>query len=89
MGVKKEPEAKKTITKRPLLKRYPTLRLGSEGKDVEKVQKILQKSGSSVKVTGVFSIGTVSAVRAFQKKKLLPVTGVVDTDTWAALNKVK
>lgn len=62
---------------------------GAEGKDVEEMQKLLQLSGSNIKVTGKYTIGMVSAVRAFQKKNKLPVTGAIDVKTMKALEGLK
>lgn len=68
-------------------KKYPVY--GDEGKEVLKYQKLLQKTGSTIKANGVFSIGMVSAIKAFQKKNKLSQTGKLDTKTAAALEKVK
>ena len=65
-----------------------SMKIGDKGANVTKAQKLLQKTGSTIKVTGVFSIGMVSAVRAFQKKNGLKVTGVLDSKTFAKLEAV-
>lgn len=65
-----------------------SMKIGDKGANVTKVQKLLQKTGSTIKVTGVFNIGMVSAVRAFQKKNGLKVTGVLDSKTFAKLEAV-
>lgn len=54
---------------------------GEAGGRVTKAQKLLAKAGSSIKPNGIYSIGMVSAVKAFQKKHKLPVTGVIDAKT--------
>ncbi|GAW93667.1 peptidoglycan-binding protein LysM [Calderihabitans maritimus] len=36
-------------------------------------------------IDGIFGPRTEAAVKAFQRQKGLPVTGVVDTNTWIAL----
>lgn len=54
---------------------------GEVGARITKAQKLLIKAGSSIKPNGVYSIGMVSAVKAFQKKHKLPVTGVIDAKT--------
>ena len=64
------------------------LKYGMEGKEVEKMQKALQKSGSTVKVTGKYHIGMVSAVKAFQKRNNLKVTGTIDAKTKAKLEEL-
>ena len=61
------------------------LEFGDKNKDVEKAQQMLQKVGSTIKVTGEFTIGMTSAVKAFQKKNGLKVTGIIDKKTWDAL----
>lgn len=61
------------------------IKYGDSGKKVEDVQKMLQKVGSSIKVNGEFGIGMSSAVKAFQKKNKLPVTGIVDLNTMEKL----
>lgn len=54
---------------------------GEAGARITKAQKLLAKAGSSIKPNGVYTIGMVSAVKAFQKKHKLPVTGVIDAKT--------
>lgn len=49
-----------------------------EAKTVKAVQKALNANGAKLKVTGTFDLATAKAVKAFQKKAKLPVTGVVD-----------
>lgn len=69
--------------------RFKPIVLGDEGKEVVDIQKCLAKAGSSIKPTSVFTIGMMSAVKAFQKKNGLPVTGKVDKKTWDKLHAVK
>lgn len=59
------------------------LKSGMQGPDVTKIQKILGLSG-----TGIYGPKTESAVREFQNKNGLTVTGIVDKKTWDKLNKV-
>ena len=54
---------------------------GEVGGRVTKAQKLLAKAGSSIRANGIYSIGMVTAVKAFQKKHRLPVTGVIDAKT--------
>lgn len=61
------------------------LKLNDGSKEVLDAQKMLAKLGSSVTPTGVFHMGTLSAVRNFQKKNGLEVTGVIDRKTWDRL----
>ena len=58
---------------------------GDNGRNVEDAQALLQKAGSSIKINGEFTIGMVSAVKAFQKRNKLKVTGVIDQKTWEKL----
>lgn len=67
---------------------YPTLRYGSEGDLVVQLQQLLSRWGSKVKTDGKYTIGTLSAVKNYQKKNGLEVTGVCDEKTWQALMKV-
>ena len=63
-----------------------TMKYGMEGKMVADAQKALQKAGSTIKVNGKYTIGMVSAVKAFQKRNTLKVTGIIDAKTLAKLN---
>lgn len=64
---------------------YPTIREGTSGEIVYQLQDLLTKAGSAISVDGKFGLGTRNAVRAFQKNHELPVTGVVDSETWIKL----
>ena len=61
------------------------MKYGMEGKEVAEAQKALQKAGSTIKVNGKYTIGMTTAVKAFQKKNKLAVTGVIDAKTMAKL----
>jgi hypothetical protein len=66
--------------------KMPTLRKGSKGTVVEKLQELLNtKLGIELKVDGVFGSRTKKAVRNYQKKFGLKVDGVVGPQTWASL----
>lgn len=65
------------------------MKLNDKGANVKKAQQLLQKHGSAIKVTGVFTIGMLSAIKCFQKKNGLDVTGKMDKKTWDKLNLVK
>ena len=59
---------------------------------IENLQKMLRflwlvtgEDAYEVGVSGVYGEGTENAVRSFQQKNRLPVTGVVDLDTWNAI----
>lgn len=57
-----------------------TLRRGASGLVVAALQRSL-----GIKADGLFGPGTLATVKAFQKARRLPVTGVVDTRTWNAV----
>lgn len=64
----------------------PTLSPGAAGPSVTVVQKHLQSAGYfKGTVTGVLDTTTETALKAFQRAKGLPATGVVNTATWRAL----
>ena len=63
-----------------------TLRYGSSGSDVKKLQEELNKNGYNLSVDGQFGSKTQSAVQSYQKSKGLTVDGIVGTNTWGALN---
>jgi hypothetical protein len=63
----------------------PTLRLGSRGPSVKRLQSLLRASGHSVGVDGTFGSKTAAAVRAFQSSRGIPVDGRVGPRTWEAL----
>lgn len=69
--------------------KFKELVLNSEGKDVLEASKLLAKSGSSLKPTSKFNIGMLSAVRSFQKKHKLAVTGIINKTTWNKLQTYK
>lgn len=55
--------------------------LNEESDRILKIRKLLAKAGSTIKPGKKFDIGMLSAVKAFQKKHKLKVTGKVDTPT--------
>lgn len=62
------------------------LRLGSTGADVVRVQRALNAAlDYELKVTGTYNLATESAVRAYQTRVGITSTGVVASQTWAAL----
>jgi len=62
----------------------PTLKAGSTGIYVTRVQRVL-----AIRLTGVYDRATVAAVKRLQTwKKISPVNGVVSGVTWFALNDV-
>ncbi len=56
-------------------------------KKIAKAQKWLKNLGSSIKVTGRFTIGMTTALYKFQREHNLPITGELDRQTWRALRK--
>lgn len=77
----------KTTGKKETVKKEPTLRRGDKGEDVKRMQQLLSNAGSGLVVDGIFGLGTLSAVRAFQKANGLVIDGIVGPKTWAELNK--
>lgn len=64
----------------------PTLRIGSEGSDVAKIQSTLKLLGYyDGTVNGVYNESTVIAVYLFQQAAQIPPTGVVNPATWNRL----
>lgn len=70
----------------PSLMSAASLRYGSRGDDVVKVQKRLKQWGYySGSVDGVFGSGTLAAVKSFQRKNGLTADGIVGPKTAAAM----
>jgi hypothetical protein len=67
----------------------PVLKFGSAGVNVRRVQRALNAMYPtlSLATTGTFDIRTHNAVRAWQKDAGIPVSGVVNPASWAALAK--
>ena len=64
----------------------PILKLNSRGHDVAVLQQNLIRQNYGLKaVSGTFDKATQDAVKSFQKKNKLNVTGVVDRETWWAI----
>ena len=67
-----------------------TLKDGSTGDDVQKIQEALVSMGYSLDKfgsDGIFGSETVAAVKAFQEAKGLTVDGIIGPDTLAALKE--
>lgn len=65
----------------------PTLERGSQGEDVEDLQKaLIELDFKPGKIDGVFGIYTDSAVRAFQVWADLTGDGIVGPETWLKLD---
>ena len=64
------------------------LKMGAIGEDVKQAQEALKALGHDIgEVDGKFGSLTESAVKAFQKKKGLEVTGIIDETTLDALKE--
>ncbi|MBE9212439.1 peptidoglycan-binding protein [Plectonema cf. radiosum LEGE 06105] len=67
----------------------PELRKGSRGEMVMKAQRILKRSSDYVGyVDGDFGPFMEAAVQSFQRRSKVKITGIIDNDTWNALNQV-
>ena len=65
---------------------YKTLKKGSRGEEVKKMQTALKNKGYyTMKIDGVFGNGTLSAVKAFQKGNGLKVDGIAGPKTLTKL----
>ncbi len=62
-----------------------TMQIGNRGGDVRKIQEWLGLNGAATTVDGDFGSATDAAVKVFQKKTGIAVTGKVNTATWEAL----
>lgn len=64
----------------------PRLQRGSRGPAVRTLQTLLRSAGADPGVVdGVFGAETEAAVRLIQTRRGLPVTGIVDVQTWETL----
>jgi hypothetical protein len=68
---------------------WPTLRKGSKGSAVERLQKLLTDFGMGLKVDGDFGSATDAAVRVFQRSAGLKDDGIVGMLTWRELESGK
>lgn len=64
---------------------YPTLKMGSKGPDVKRLQETLNKKGYALKVDGDFGPSTQAAVKNFQRVNQLTDDGIVGPKTWEKL----
>lgn len=62
-----------------------TLRMGSTGPEVSKMQSALNRAGATLTIDGVFGPKTVEAVRNFQEDNALTVDGICGPATWGAM----
>ncbi|MEM1169988.1 MAG: peptidoglycan-binding protein [Cyanobacteria bacterium P01_H01_bin.35] len=63
----------------------PTIRRGSSGDDVKRLQMILNEMGYFLVVDGIFGSNTEAAVKGFQKNSRLEVDGIVGQNMWYVL----
>ncbi|NMA04165.1 MAG: LysM peptidoglycan-binding domain-containing protein [Clostridiales bacterium] len=64
----------------------PTLRIGSRGASVTRLQQLLRNEGYDPgPIDGIFGSRTQTAVMAFQRDSHIPVDGIVGVQTWTAL----
>lgn len=69
---------------------YNTLRSGSKGEDVKKLQTALNNAGYSVgSVDGIYGNKTAAAVKAYQKANGLSVDGIAGNQTLGSLYTTK
>lgn len=74
--------------KGPAHRSRPTLRVGSSGKDVVDLQKILNRyHGEKLKTDGKYGTGTRDAVARVQRKLRINPDGVVGSTTWHKLGQ--
>ncbi len=68
----------------------PELKKGSRGDMVMKAQRILKSTSDYVGyIDGDFGPFMESAVQSFQRRSKVPVNGIINHDTWNALNQVR
>jgi hypothetical protein len=68
---------------------YPQLQRGSAGDLVVWAQEHLVAAGHRIRINGRFGRGIRTAVKHFQSRRGLPVTGTIGPITWRALLKVE
>ena len=64
-----------------------SIRMGSKGSEVRKLQELLCQQGNKVSIDGEFGTKTRAAVIKFQRAKGITDNGIVGTKTWDALEK--
>lgn len=93
-------EKKKSETPEELAEAGPIIRLKSnlgpqqfkrylsEGEEINLLQKSLKYQGFKLKVSGVFDKETMKAVKTYQMRKKLPITGTIEKTERKFLNRV-
>lgn len=69
------------------LRRYPTLKVGSRGRAVKRLKRLMWAKGlrKFQRSTGYFGPGTKRAIKRFQSKHGLKADGIVGPRTWKKL----
>ena len=68
----------------------PELKKGSKGEMVKKAQRILKSTSDYIGyVDGDFGWVMESAVQSFQRRSKVAVTGIINDDTWNALDQIR
>lgn len=77
-----KPEPQKAVVELDILERYDT---GSQVNTLKALLKEFEYGGSELVLDGDFDWATEEAVKNFQESHDLPVTGIVDQETWRLL----
>jgi peptidoglycan hydrolase-like protein with peptidoglycan-binding domain len=77
----------KVLNGAPAVQHDDTLQMGDTGSDVTVLQKLLFGLNFNITVDGNFSQGTVDAVKSFQQKNNLPVTGIATPEVIGAIQE--
>ncbi|MDY6900831.1 MAG: peptidoglycan-binding domain-containing protein [Cyanobacteriota bacterium] len=68
----------------------PELKKGSKGEMVMKAQRILKTTSDYIGyVDGDFGWIMEAAVQSFQRRSKVAITGVINNETWEALNQIR
>jgi peptidoglycan hydrolase-like protein with peptidoglycan-binding domain len=68
----------------------PELKKGSKGEMVKKAQRILKTTSDYIGyVDGDFGWVMEAAVQSFQRRSKVAITGIINDDTWNALNQIR
>ncbi|MEW9551398.1 clostripain-related cysteine peptidase [Nonomuraea sp. NPDC050783] len=65
----------------------PTLRLGSTGDEVRRLQELLRSRGYRLRADGYFGGSTYGALLSLQQREGIPADGVAGPETWRALGE--
>lgn len=64
---------------------YPTVRYGSSGQEVRRLQEALNRAGYNLKLDGSFGDSTRTALMDYQRRNGLTVDGIAGGQTWSSL----